>query len=67
MIYTSRKMKFKKYDYERVTTNTAAYILLYLKLSKVCVRVEGGGGGDGERKKLCDIYINLWLYTKEGL
>lgn len=53
-------MKFQKCDYERVTANTAVYILLYLKRSKV-----GGEGGGAE--KLCDIYINLWLYTKEGL
>lgn len=42
LIYTSRKMKFKKYDYERVTTNTAVHILLYLRLANV-------GGGRRER------------------
>lgn len=36
-------MKFQKCDYERVTANTAVYILLYLKRSKV------GGEGGGQK------------------
>lgn len=52
MIYISRKMRFKRSDYERVTENTAVRALLYLRLSE---------------EKLCDIYINLWLYTNDGL
>lgn len=59
-LYKQEKWKFQKCDYERVTANTAVRIPLYLKRSKV-------GGEGGVREKLCDIYINLWLYTKEGL